>query len=52
MSAPPKKLRLGPLSNTQTIKLAFARPARLQADLDRYAAPHAQTCGEAVDAGR
>ena len=31
-------------------KLAFACPANLKADLDRYAALHAQTYGEAVDA--
>ncbi|CAM5792577.1 DUF2274 domain-containing protein [Castellaniella caeni] len=50
MSAPPKRLRLGPLPDTQTVKLAFACPARLKADLDRYAALHAQTYGETVDA--
>ncbi|TAM83246.1 MAG: DUF2274 domain-containing protein [Candidimonas sp.] len=50
MSAPSKKLRLGPLPDTQTVKLAFACPARLKTDLDRYAALHAQTYGEAVDA--
>jgi len=50
MSAPPKKLRLGPLPDTQTVKLTFACPAQLKVDLDRYAALHAQTYGEAVDA--
>jgi hypothetical protein len=45
-----RKLRLGPLPDTQTVKLAFACPARLKADLDRYAALHTQTYGEAVDA--
>jgi len=50
VSTPPKKLRLGPLPDTQTVKLAFACPARLKADLDRYAALHAQTYSEAVDA--
>ena len=45
-----KKLRLGPLPDMQTVKLAFACPARLKADLDRYAALHAQTYGETVDA--
>lgn len=50
MSVSPKKLRLGPLPDTQTVKLAFACPARLKADLDHYAALHAQTYGEAVDA--
>ena len=45
-----KKLRLGPLPKTETVKLTFACPASLKADLDRYAALHAQTYGEAVDA--
>lgn len=50
MSASPRKLRLGPLPDMQTVKLTFVCPARLKADLDRYAALHAQTYGEAVDA--
>lgn len=45
-----KKLRLGPLPKTESTKLTFACPASLKADLDRYAALHAQTYGEAVDA--
>ena len=45
-----KKLRLGPLPKTENIKLTFVCPASLKADLDRYAALHAQTYGEAVDA--
>jgi len=45
-----KKLRLGPLPKTESIKLTFACPATLKADLDRYAVLHAQTYGEAVDA--
>ena len=45
-----KKLRLGPLPKTENVKLTFACPASLKADLDRYAALHAQTYGEAVDA--
>lgn len=45
-----RKLRLGPLPKTESIKLTFACPASLKADLDRYAALHAQTYGEAVDA--
>lgn len=44
-----KKLRLGPLPKTESIKLTFACPATLKADLDRYAALHAQTYGEAVN---
>ncbi len=45
-----KKLRLGPLPKTENVKLAFACPASLKADLDHYAALHTQTYGEAVDA--
>ncbi len=45
-----RKLRLGPLPKTESVKLTFACPATLKADLDRYAAMHAQTYGEAVDA--
>ena len=45
-----RKLRLGPLPKTQSAKLTFACPAGLKADLDHYAALHAQAYGEAVDA--
>lgn len=45
-----RRLRLGPLPKTENVKLTFACPATLKADLDRYAAMHAQTYGEAVDA--
>lgn len=45
-----RKLRLGPLPKTESTKLTFACSAALKADLDRYAALHAQTYGEAVDA--
>ncbi|NMG05107.1 DUF2274 domain-containing protein [Azoarcus taiwanensis] len=45
-----RKLRLGPLPKTESVKLTFACPASLKADLDRYAALHAQTYGEMVDA--
>lgn len=45
-----KKLRLGPLPKTESVKLTFACPASLKADLDRYAALHARAYGEAVDA--
>ncbi|SUH13504.1 Uncharacterized conserved small protein [Salmonella enterica subsp. enterica] len=44
-----KKLRLGPLPKTESVKLTFACPASLKTDLDRYAALHAQAYGEAVD---
>ena len=45
-----KKLRLGPLPKTESIKLTFVCPASLKVDLDRYASLHAQMYGEAVDA--
>lgn len=45
-----RKLRLGPLPRTENVKLTFACPTSLKADLDRYAVLHAQTYGEAVDA--
>lgn len=44
------KLRLGPLPKTEIVKLTFACPATLKADLERYAELHAQTYGEPVDA--
>ena len=44
-----RKLRLGPLPRTESIKLTFTCPTSLKADLDRYAALHAQAYGEAVD---
>mgnify|MGYP003660674360 CR=1 FL=1 len=44
------KLRLGPLPKTETVKLTFACPATLKANLERYAELHAQTYGEPVDA--
>lgn len=50
MSTQTKKLRLGPLPKTESTKLTFACPTSLKADLDRYAALHAQTYGETVDA--
>ena len=50
MSTTTKKLRLGPLPRQEVTKLTFACPANLKTDLDRYAALHAQTYGEAVDA--
>lgn len=44
------RLRLGPLPRSESVKLTFACPVSLKADLDRYAALHAQTYGETVDA--
>ena len=45
-----RQLRLGPLPKTESVKLTFSCSATLKAELDRYAALHAQTYGEAVDA--
>lgn len=45
-----RKLRLGPLPKTETVKLTFTCTASLKTELDRYAALHAQTYGETVDA--
>lgn len=45
-----RKLRLGPLPRHEVTKLTFSCPASLKADLDAYAALHAQAYGEAVDA--
>ncbi|MGQ7814506.1 DUF2274 domain-containing protein [Metapseudomonas furukawaii] len=45
-----RKLRLGPLPKAESIKLTFVCPSSLRDDLDRYAALHAQTYGEAVNA--
>jgi hypothetical protein len=46
----PRKLRLGPLPKTESVKLTFTCPASLKADLERYSALYAQTYGEAVGA--
>lgn len=50
MNAPVAKLRLGPLPKTETVKLTIALTTTLKADLERYAALHAQTYREPVDA--
>lgn len=44
-----KKLRLGPLPRTESVKMSFSCPADLKADLDRYAALYGQAYGETVD---
>jgi hypothetical protein len=44
------KLRLGPLPKSGPVKLTVTLSAELKATLDRYAALHAQTYGERVDA--
>ena len=50
MSPSTKKLRLGPLPRTESVKITFVCTTALKAELDHYAALHAQTYGEAVDA--
>jgi hypothetical protein len=50
MSTSANKLRLGPLPKTETVKLTVVLTTALKADLERYAALHAQTYGEPVDA--
>jgi len=50
MSISTSKLRLGPLPKTETVKITIALTTALKADLERYAALHAQTYGESVNA--
>jgi len=50
MSISTSKLRLGPLPKTATVKVTIALTTTLKADLERYAALHAQTYGEPIDA--
>lgn len=45
-----RKLRLGPLPSSSSVKLTFTCPASLKTNLELYAAQHAQAYGEAVDA--
>ncbi|MCD9026643.1 DUF2274 domain-containing protein [Luteimonas sp. BDR2-5] len=44
------KLRLGPLPKTETVRFSFNCTKALQADLESYAALHAQTYGDPIDA--
>jgi hypothetical protein len=51
MSISTNKLRLGPLpTKTETVKITIALTTALKTDLERYAALHAQTYGEPIDA--
>lgn len=45
-----EKLRLGPLPKTEVVRLTIALPAKVKADLDRYAELYASAYGEPVDA--
>ena len=49
MNMATSKLRLGPLPKTETVKLTIALTVVLKAELERYAALHAQTYGEPVE---
>ena len=49
MNVPVAKLRLGPLPKTDTVKLTVVVTSELQANLERYAALHAQSYDETVD---
>lgn len=44
------KLRLGPLPKTEVVRLTIAIPAKVKADLDRYAELYAAAYGEPADA--
>lgn len=50
MSVSTGKLRLGPLPRIATVKVTIALTTALQADLERYAALHAQTYGGPINA--
>jgi hypothetical protein len=50
MSAATRRLRLGPLPKTETVKLTFSCTVVLKAELERYAVMHSQAYGESVDA--
>lgn len=50
MSGGNRKLRLGPLPRTDTVKMAIGVSVELKAVLDRYAELHSQAWGEPVDA--
>lgn len=45
-----KKLSLGPVPKSESIKLTIVVSARLRDDLDRYAALHSEFHGTPVDA--
>ena len=45
-----EKLRLGPLPRSELVRLTVVLPAKIKADLDRYAELFGAAYGEAVDA--
>jgi len=50
VSATTRRLRLGPLPKTETVKITFTCTVVLKAELERYAVMHSQAYGESVDA--
>ncbi|MBE7417419.1 MAG: DUF2274 domain-containing protein [Ideonella sp.] len=50
MSGGTRKLRLGPLPKTETVKMTIGVSVELKTMLDRYAELHAEAWGEPVDA--
>lgn len=50
MSTSKEKLKLGPLPKVEMTKVTFACTTVLRDEVERYAALHAQTYGESVDA--
>ena len=50
MNLSTSKLRLGPLPKTETVKLTMTLTVTRKADLERYAALHAQSYGELIEA--
>jgi hypothetical protein len=48
MSAGTRRLRLGPLPKTKTVKLSFTCTAVLKVELERYATMHSQAYSEPV----
>ena len=49
MSTVTRRLRLGALPKTETVKLTFTCTVVLKAELERYATIHSQAYGEMVD---
>jgi len=45
-----EKLRLGPLTRSEVVRLTVVLPASVKADLDRYAELFGATYGQAVEA--
>ena len=47
-----EKMRLGPLPKLEIVRLTVSLPAKVKADLDRYAELYAATYGEPADAAQ